>query len=64
MSSVTEDQEAKTALEHLRATYARLLPLLAAVEYLLDIPEEERYVSQAWLVREWFDRPKDAGQVA
>ncbi len=51
MNSVTEDSELKRVLEHLRAVYAEMLPFLAAVESLLAIPEEERYVSVSWLNR-------------
>lgn len=49
-ASVTElNDEVRAVLERIRALYAEALPLLAAVESLLGIPEEERYVGPEWL---------------
>ena len=49
-ASVMEiDEEVRAVLERIRALYAEALPLLAAVESLLGIPEEERYVDREWL---------------
>ena len=49
-ASVMEiDEEVRAVLERIRALYAEALPLLAAVESLLGIPEEERYVGSEWL---------------
>ncbi len=46
-----EGGDLKEVLEHLREVYANMLPFLAAVESLLNIPEEERYISSEWLER-------------
>jgi len=49
-ASVTEiNDEVRAVLERIRALYAETLPLLAAVESLLGIPEEERHVGPEWL---------------
>ena len=50
MDNVTEiNNDVRAVLERIRALYADTLPLLAAVESLLGIPEEERHVGHEWL---------------
>ena len=51
MDSVTETctDEVTEALGRVRSLLGEMLPLLAVVESLLDVPEEERYVSAKWL---------------
>lgn len=46
---VMVDDPVSQALERIRALFAEALPLLALVESILEIPEEERYVGQQWL---------------
>jgi hypothetical protein len=45
------DPEVKAVLEDLRRLLSALLPALAAVESLLDIPDEERCAGPEWLER-------------
>ena len=45
------DPEVRAVLEDLRRLLSGLLPALAAVEGLLDIPDEERYAGVEWLER-------------
>lgn len=43
------DDGQRKALERVRALFAEALPLLAAAEEALQVPEDERYVSRVWL---------------
>lgn len=46
---VMVDDSVRQELERIRALFAEALPLLALVESILRIPEEERYVGRQWL---------------
>lgn len=43
------DATARQALERFRELWAELRPLVAIVESLLDVPDEERYVSTEFI---------------
>lgn len=43
------DESTRKALERIRALWVETLPLLAVIETMLQIPDEERLVGREWL---------------